>query len=116
VEGQLTKHWGIQDNWEANLLAIYRWKKFPWSSFMRTSAAIGNGISIASEVPPIENQSTYTGSSQVLNYLLLETTFGAPAANWDFTLRIHHRSGIMGAVNNVIGGSNVVGVGLRFAL
>lgn len=117
LEGQLAKHWGEQNNWEYNLLVTYRWNRFPWNSILRTTAAIGNGISYASEVPSIEDNSTYTGSSRLLDYLLLETTFAPPMVDdWALVMRIHHRSGMMGAIDGVIGGSNVICVGLRFDL
>ena len=117
LEGQLARHWGEQNHWEYNLLVIYRWNRFPWNTLLKTTAAIGNGLSYASEVPPIEDNSTYTGSARLLDYLLLEASFAPPTVDdWALVMRIHHRSGVMGAMDGVIGGSNVICAGLRFDL
>jgi len=32
VEGQVAKHFGAQDHWELNALAIGRWVTFPWNA------------------------------------------------------------------------------------
>ena len=116
VEGQVAKHTGEQDHWEFNLLALWRWKAFPWNEHLRTTLAIGDGLSLVSEVPAIEEEShPDTGSRRLLNYLLIEATFAPPSAkNWAFVFRIHHRSGIMGLFGGVDGGSNVLTGGLKF--
>jgi len=114
-EVQFGKHWGEQDHVEFNALALARWRRFPWSDTLRTSLAVGDGLSWASEEPYLEVTShTNHGSSQLLNYLLLETTFGLPAVpRWDVIFRIHHRSGVFGLFDGVSGGSNVLALGLR---
>lgn len=115
-EAQVGKHFGLQDHWELNGLALLRWNQYPWSNYVRTSFAVGDGLSWASSVPTLELAShTNEGATPLLNYLLIELTFGAPKIlDWDFVFRIHHRSGIFGTFNGVDGGSNVIGLGLKY--
>ncbi len=115
-EVQGAKHWGGQTHWELNALLALRWRSFPWNQTVRTSFALGDGLSWASEVPALELSShTNEGATQLLNYLLLEWTFGLPSApDWDLALRIHHRSGIFGLFDGVDGGSNVLALGLKY--
>ncbi len=117
VEGQIGKHFRDQTHWEFNIAAIVRWKRFPWNRYLKTSVAIGDGLSYATEVPPLELRShTNTGATRLLNYLLLEMTVTPPQVEeWSIVGRIHHRSGIFGLFNDVRGGSNVLALGIRFA-
>jgi len=115
-EVQGAKHFGLQDHWELNALIDIRWRNFPWSDTLRTSLAIGEGLSWASEIPPLELEShTNEGATQLLNYLLLEWAFGLPREPaWDLVFRIHHRSGVFGLFDGVDGGSNVLAIGLKY--
>ncbi len=115
-EVQGVKHWGQQTHWELNALIALRWRSFPWNELVPTTFAVGDGLSWASEVPDLELAShTNEGATQLLNYLLLEWTFGLPSVpNWDLSLRVHHRSGIYGLFDGVNGGSNVLALGLRY--
>ncbi len=117
VEGQIGKHFHDQIHWEFNIAAIVRWKRFPWNHYLRTSVAIGDGLSYATEVPPLELKShTNTGATRLLNYLVIEMTVSPPQVqNWSIVGRIHHRSGVFGLFNNVRGGSNVLALGIKFA-
>ena len=54
AEGQIVKHWGIQDHFEFNALFILRWLSFPWDEYLDTSFAVGDGISYATKYPEIE--------------------------------------------------------------
>jgi hypothetical protein len=116
LEGQVDKYAGQQQHWELNGLILWRWTDFPWNRWLRTTAAIGDGVSYATVVPPLELASnTNTGSQRVLNYFLIETTFAPPQArNWALVVRVHHRSGILGLYGGVHGGSNVISVGTKF--
>jgi hypothetical protein len=117
VEGQLGKHYDGQDHWEFNILALYRWQRFPWNHYLQTSVAIGDGLSYASETPPLEAQSTTNeGATRLLNYILVEFTFAPPQVdNWALVARVHHRSGVYGLFNDVEGGSNVLAAGVKFS-
>jgi hypothetical protein len=110
VEGQVAKHFGEQDHWELNALAVARWVTFPWNAYLATTFAVGEGISYATKVPKLENQPE---ASQALNYLLFELTFALPThPEWALVGRIHHRSGFWGAL--APNHSNVVGVGIKY--
>ena len=117
IEGQIGKHFREQTHWEFNVAAIVRWKRFPWNHYLRTSIAIGDGLSYATEVPPLELQShTNTGATRFLNYLVIEMTVSPPQVqNWSIVGRIHHRSGIFGLFDNVKGGSNILALGIKFS-
>jgi hypothetical protein len=118
LEGQAAKHYRGQSHWEFNVLAIYRWQRFPWNQILKTSIAIGDGLSYATRTPPLEAASTTNvGATRLLNYILVETTYAPPQVDdWAFVVRVHHRSGVYGLFNDVEGGSNVVGVGVKVNL
>jgi len=114
-ELQFGKHLGIQDHVETNALFLLRWHVFPWNHFLKTSFAVGDGLSYAwgrPEVEVIESDS----STRLLNYLLFEFCF---TLDWDpplsLVFRIHHRSGVFGLFNGTHGGSNYIGGGFRVA-
>lgn len=117
-EAQTAQHVGAQDNFELNALVVLRWKRFPWGEHLRTTAAIGEGLSWASEVPHLEERLAPEGKAeQLLNYMLIEFTFGLPTRPaWDLVFRIHHRSGVFGTFNGVEGGSNLLALGLKWQL
>jgi hypothetical protein len=116
LEGQFSKHTGDQDHEEINGVFTLRWLPFWWDKYLDTSFAFGNGISYATEDPPLEiRDSDDDETSKWLYYFLVEMAFGVPRlSNWDLFLRIHHRSSVFGAINNVMAGSNFVGLGLRY--
>jgi hypothetical protein len=116
LEAQVGKHFRKQDHFEFNLLAIYRWKRFPWNRHLQTTVAIGDGLSYATIIPSLEASSTTNvGATRLLNYIMVETTFAPPQAkNWQLVVRVHHRSGVYGMFNDVEGGSNVMAAGIKF--
>lgn len=116
-EGQLVKHRGLQDHWEANAVLVARWMYFPWDHWLDTRLAVGEGLSYASEVPPLEPRadSDEGDSSRLLNYLSVELEFVVPGTSrWSTYTRIHHRSGVAGIFGGVEGGSNFIGLGVRY--
>ena len=64
----------LQKHMEFNGLIIARWLTFPWDNFVDTNFAVGEGLSLATEVPEIENRN-HDDESAILNYLLFELTF-----------------------------------------
>lgn len=92
----------------------FRWANLPWNDYVNTSLAIGEGISYATSVPAIErNYSDRT--KRLLNYLMLEATFGIPSyPRLQLVARIHHRSGAFGLYHADNSGSNVLGLGIRY--
>ena len=110
VEGQVAKHFGEQDHWELNAVAIARWVTFPWNAYLATTFAAGEGISYATKIPKLEEK---PGASQWLNYLLVEVTFALPThPEWALVGRIHHRSGYWGAL--APNSSNVAAAGIKY--
>jgi hypothetical protein len=114
-EGQVAKHFQEQDHWEFNLLGTFRWIKFPWDRYLDTSLAAGAGLSYATEEPPIEIKN-HGKVNQLSGYLMFEAAFSLPQLpRWDAFARIHHRSSAGGLFgNDVKGGSNAYGAGIRF--
>lgn len=116
VEGQLARHTGLQRHWEVNGVLVARWTRFPWDRWLDTRVAFGEGLSWATQTPPIEprgDKDDDEASNRLLNYLLLEVEARPPAGNWSGFFRIHHRSGVFGLFGGVEGGSNFVGLGVR---
>ena len=114
AEGQIVKHWELQDHLEFNALFIFRWLPFPWDEYLDTSFAVGEGISYATNDPEIEVENN-DETSKILNYLMFELAFIVPKQpNWSLFVRLHHRSGIFGLINGVHGGSNASGIGFRY--
>jgi hypothetical protein len=113
-EGQVAKHFQEQNHWEFNFLGTFRWIKFPWDQYVDTSLAAGAGFSYATAEPEIEFKN-HGNVSKFLGYLMFEAAFSLPSLpRWDVFTRIHHRSGAGGIFNDVNGGSNAYGVGLRY--
>jgi hypothetical protein len=114
VEGQIGQHSGMQDHQEINVVLIARLTKLPWNKWVETSFAIGDGLSYATKTPYIELDKEKT--SKLLNYLMAEaavTVYKKPKI--ETFIRIHHRSGIFGLINDVkSGGSNFLTGGLRY--
>jgi len=116
VEGQLARHTGLQRHGEINGVLVARWTRFPWDRWLDTRAAFGEGLSWATEEPPIEprgDKDDEKASTRLLNYLLLELEGKPPGRAWSGFVRIHHRSGVFGLFDGVRGGSNFVGFGVR---
>jgi len=114
VEGQIVKHFGDQKHFELNGLVIARWRSFPWDEFLETSLAAGEGLSYATDVPEVEVRQ-YGKSARLLNYLLFELTVGLPQVErWSLVTRIHHRSGVFGAFDGVLGASNFICFGAKY--
>jgi hypothetical protein len=91
-----------------------RWDNFPWNHVIHTSFAIGEGVSYATSIPAIESKAS-ENTKRLLNFLMLEATFGLPThPHWELMLRIHHRSGAYGLYHAGNTGSNDIGLGLRY--
>ena len=82
------------------------------------SISLVNGLSLTTEEPEYEEETTLNGqTSNLLYYLMLDVAFDLPCtAKWQLVFRVHHRSGVFGLIDNVDGGSNYLGIGLRYPL
>lgn len=116
AELQFGVHRGVQDHFEVNSALIHRWSDWPWDGLIDTSFAIGAGLSWAGEVPALEAQGKPgTDATRTLLYLVLEfEAMPGHTRRWSVYGRIHHRSGVFGTFNGVHGGSDHVGIGVRW--
>ena len=104
---------------ESNLFVIWRFSRFPWNKYLRSSIAIGDGLSHAFFHTPYADREVdqpNSDYSKFLNYLMLEATFALPAyPHWQLALRIHHRCTAWGTFpKNANAGSTSVGIGIRY--
>jgi len=78
--------------------------------------SFGNGLSYATKKPEYEKEITLNDkTSRLLYYMMVEMAFDLPSlSHWELVLRVHHRSGFYGLINDVRGGSNYLGLGLRY--
>jgi hypothetical protein len=108
--------WGEDDVWEAGAALTFRWTKFPWNETVKTSFAISTlGISYTSKIPAQEDRNFIGNGSKLLHVFSPEITFADPDnPQLEGLVRLHHRSGVFGAINGVYGGSNVLSVGVRY--
>jgi hypothetical protein len=115
LEGQIVKHLAGQYHWEFNTLVVARWLRFPWNDIIKTSFAVGEGLSLATETPVSEEKYHGEKTNNLLNYLMIEFDFALPHdPRWSLVTRIHHRSGVYGLFNGVHGASNALGMGIRY--
>lgn len=114
LEGQVVKHFNLQEHWEFNALATLRWEKFFWDDWLDTSVAFGLGPSYATEKPAIEIEND-GDSANFLLYWMLELAIVPYAKRPDIELitRIHHRSNAYGLAAEE-GGSNALALGIRY--
>jgi hypothetical protein len=117
-ELQMGFHTGDQDHVEFNGAVLHRWSDWPWDSLIDTSFALGAGLSWAHRVPALEAAGKPgDNATRTLFYMALE--FEARPAftdRWSIFGRIHHRSGVFGTFSGVHGGSDHIGLGLRWYL
>ncbi len=118
MEGQVGKHFGDQNHFEVNAVpVVFRWKNFPWDTYVDTSVAVGAGVSYAFEKPDIEENSVGKDKSspKLLGYLMLEFAFSLPdKPQWSFVTRVHHRSGANGLFDGRLDASNGIGLGIKY--
>ncbi len=116
LEGQIVKHFRGQEHWEFNGLGAARWLPFPWDHYLDTSFAFGAGLSVATEIPDVEEERRGDDQTQeVLAYLMLELELALPdSQSWSAVTRIHHRSGAFGLFNGVTGASNALAFGIKY--
>lgn len=119
VAGKIVGRYQESGAWisEVDAYIALRWRRLPWNHIVATSFAVGDGLSYVSQVPEVEVYTTDVGgTSQLLNYLMLEMTLALPSLPYlQLVGRIHHRSGIFGLFGDAQeSGSNTVGLGIRW--
>ncbi len=114
AEAQITKH---LERWNVFSFAgsfVIRWLQTPWSRFYGGSFGFGNGLSYATEPPDLETKHI-SKSNRLLYHLSIEFTFNfTQDQKWLALLRLHHRSGIFGLIDGVIGGSDYFSLGIKY--
>lgn len=113
LEGHINRHYGSGEYWEGVAAVGARWDRFPWSDRLYTGLAVTTGTSYNSGRSGVE-ETRQTRTSRALQYLGIEIE-AAPSAEspWSVTTRLHHRSGVFGLYDSVIGGSNYFSIGVR---
>ncbi|PJZ84401.1 hypothetical protein [Leptospira harrisiae] len=124
-EGNVTKHFGEMNHWEVNGFYIVKIDRMYGSPF---SLSLGEGLSLASENPKLENkakgyyldglQKDAIESRTLLNYMMVEFSSYLPfERKTELFLRVHHRSGVFGLYcpPDPNCGSNFVSYGFRTA-
>lgn len=122
-EGNVTKHFGEMNHWEMNGFYIVKINRMFDSPF---SLSLGEGLSLASENPKLENkakgyyldglQKDEIESRALLNYMMVEFSSYLPfERKTELFIRVHHRSGIFGLYcpPDPNCGSNFVSYGFR---
>ena len=109
-------HFGEGSFFEFATAPMFRWKWFPWNNLVYTTYRTGPfGASYTTGLSSLEETDTAGGhTTRFLNLYLAEWTFSKDKqAPWEVFLRVHHRSGIYGRIDDVHGGSNYPSVGWR---
>ena len=123
-EGQVVHHSGSQKHLEFNALIMARMGDSLDFSGVPVSFAVGEGHSLATRNPDLENPRSFYGingeseySRNLLNYLVFELEIGLPVDAYEprAFLRIHHRSGIYGTFCPRTCGSNYIAYGVKFS-
>jgi hypothetical protein len=97
---------------EAWLVLKFRWTRFPWNQYLRTSIAVSAGPSVAIDLPP-----NTPHNAVILNYFSPEITFGLPQyPQYELMVQMHHRSDIVdiGTGNGLDPGWQFLTIGLRY--
>jgi len=114
LEGQAVRHFDKQNYYEFAGAFVVRWLKFPWDKYLDTSFAVGEGLSVTTEISELELE-RHGKAAQLLNYLSFELAFVVPGTqNWSLILRTHHRSGVFGIFQDIHGASNALAIGIRY--
>lgn len=113
IEGQVVKHFHLQNHLELNALVTARWDAFWWDKYVDTSLAFGLGPSFATAKPELEERNDGATSS-FLAYWMIELVLGLPQyPKVAFITRLHHRSTAFGLLSDK-GGSNALAIGLKY--
>jgi hypothetical protein len=92
----------------------FRWKKFPWTNYLKTSISLGEGVSWASNISTREWRDS-KDPQKFLNYLNLEMTAALPSfPRLELVGRFHHRSGVFGLYRSTNSGSTAAGLAVRW--
>ena len=115
-ETQITKHTGLQDNYEAHLAILLRTRNFQPGP-LNINYAAGIGPSYAFSIPTYEDGpdgQPNNGEDKFESFMTFEIESSLQSLpEWKIPIRIHHRSGIYGLVAPPKVGSNFFAIGIR---
>jgi hypothetical protein len=118
IEGQVLRHFGLQDHFEGTLAAVLRSGEIPLFGGLSANVAWGNGFSIALDDPKYEkgpDEIRGVDSRRFQYYMGFEAELThASQPNIHLVAKLHHRSGIYGVIAPRHTGSNFIGAGVRF--
>ncbi len=111
-----TSHWPTSQTFYEGVGSLnLRWHHFPWNRHVLTTMGFGEGLSYASIKPEYEVKIN-NKTANFLNYLMFDVTFAHPEMpQVALMFRWHHRSGIFGLMENVMGGSDIFTAGLKYS-
>ncbi len=91
----------------------FRFKFFPENKYLLTSLALSSGLDYATGISALERKKARGNPSEVMHYFSPEVTFALPSHPQDeLVVRIQHRSGAYGVINNA-SGAQFLTVGIR---
>jgi len=111
------RRFGRQDGVYEVWAALYgRYRGFPWDRYIETTLALSTGLNWASELTETEiERSQDDDGAQLHHFFSPEVTFALPQhPEVELLFRFHHRSGVVGLVNDAGGGAQYGTVGLRW--
>jgi len=117
IEGQIVKHFGLQNHIEFTASILFRTGELNITDALSVNFAVGEGVSYALQPPADEfGPSGVRGlnAPKFQNFLSFEFEFShAELPDWHLVTRLHHRSGIFGLISPKITGSNFLAIGIR---
>jgi hypothetical protein len=115
AEVQANQHFGDQDHVELDALILARWTSFPWNDVVRTTIAIGDGLSYATKTPKLERAAHGESVANLLNYVVAEITLAPPSIEHvSLSIRYQHRSGMFGTFSGVGEASTIFALGMKY--
>jgi hypothetical protein len=118
VEAEIgtARRFGIDDGSEVWTALYFRYDDLPWNETVYTTIALNTGFNLLLQGSDFEVDSgSGQHASRLLHYLAPEITFADPDyKNLELVVRLHHRSGIFGLMDDFISGSTFVSAGVRF--
>ena len=96
-------------------MILARWTSFPWNDVVRTTIAIGDGLSYATKTPKLERAAHGESAANLLNYVVAEITLAPPSIEHvSLSIRYQHRSGMFGTFSGVGEASTIFALGMKY--
>jgi hypothetical protein len=116
LEGQVSKHLEKASAFSAGAVLMVRWNYMPWHRMLPGSFGVGNGLSYSTENLDVET-TAIPKTAKLLYQIVIEFEFlFGHGSSWSAFIRDHHRSGMFGVFDGVVGGSDFLCLGIRYRL